>query len=153
MSIYLPLTLAIMGFLFTIKEFLIWFNQRNPATGLLVYYAILLGAIFTLEYFGLVVAGIKFDSARHTIGTILIIFSFFIVVNWESCYINQVTKGNCDQVSNIYLSSEDGATYYLWSKVTKDRETARILTYVVTPFVLSFIGMSLITQKVTLSPF
>lgn len=149
----LPLVFAILGFLFSTRTWIMFLDGLSPLNGLLIYYFILTTTIICLEYMGLIIAGIKFDSMRHTIGSIMIIFSFFIVVTWTSCYINMVTKGQCDKISNIYLQSEDGTVYYLWSFLFSNIEVLRILTYVVTPFVLSFIGQQLITQKVTISPF
>lgn len=155
-GLHLSICLAVLGFLLTTRKFLTWYNNRNPLTGLLIYYTILITAILILQHFGLIIAGIQFNTWRHLLGTILIMFSFFIVVSWESCYINQVTRGNCNNVSTIYLASEDGAVYYLWSKLfplAKDHERNRILTYIVTPFVLSLIGSFLITEKIEIGPF
>jgi len=153
MKIYLPIVFAILGFLFSARPWILFLDGLSPLNGLLIYYFILTITIILLEYFGLIIAGIKFDSLRHTIGSMLIIFAFFIVVTWTSCYINMVTKGQCSQISNIYLQSEDGTVYYLWSFLFKDIDTLRLLTYVITPFVLSFIGQLLITRKVSISPF
>lgn len=141
---------AIMGFIFTTRTWLKTLDKLNPIYGLIIYYIIITSFVILLEYFGLVISGIKYSTSWQTIGTILIIFSFFIVVSWESCYVNTITKGNCDDVSNVYLQSEDGAVYYFWSYFTDNLSARRILTYVVTPFILTIIGQSLITQKVTL---
>lgn len=148
----LPLAFGILGFLFSSRKWILFMNNLNPLTGMVVYYIILTVTLILLEYFGLIIAGIKFESINQTLGTILIIFSFFILVNWESCYINVVTKGNCD-MSNVYLQSEDGAVYYLWSKLTDNINLLRILTYIVTPVVLSFIGQNMITGKITIGLF
>jgi hypothetical protein len=152
-KLYLPIVLALLGFLLTTRTFIFWLDKKSPFVGLLVYYTILLVTLFVMSYLGLVVAGIEFKNFRQLIGSLMIIFAFFIVVDWESCYINHVTRGHCKDVSNIYLSAEDGATYYLWSKFVNNPEKLRILTYVVTPFVLSLVGSFLIVGKVTLSPF
>ena len=106
-----------------------------------------------LEYYGLIIAGIKFNTLSHTIGTILIIFSFFIIFNMESCYVNTVTYGSCENVSDIYFHSEDGATYWLWSHLTDDVDSLRILTFVVTPFVLTFFGTMMITDTIEIGLF
>lgn len=149
----LPFVLAFLGFIFSTRKWILFLNKLNPLNGLLIYYTILTLIIVTLEYFGLIIAGITFKSISQTIGTMLIIFSFFIIVCWESCYINTVIDGNCDNVSNVYLQAEDGAVYYVWSQFFNNIEILRILTYIVTPFVLSAIGQNLITGKVVISPF
>lgn len=44
----------------------------------------------------------------------------------------------------LYTQAEDGAVYYFWSTyVTSKPETARILTYVVTPAILVGLGLYL----------
>lgn len=146
----LPIVFAALGFLFSSRTWIKHLDALSPISGLIIYYIILTTVVLLLEYFGLIVAGIKFDSLSHTIGTMLIIFSFFIIVSWESCYVNTITKGDCDGVSTVYLQSEDGATYYFWSLFTSNIELARILTYVITPFVLTLAGQFLITRKVEL---
>lgn len=144
----LPIILAVLGFLLSTRWWIKTYDKLPPYGGLVVYYIILTLTLIILETLGLVVGGIKFSGIRHTIGSILIIFSFFIVVDWESCYINIVTKGNCKEVSNVYFASEDGATYDLWNKLFPNKhDLNRILTYVVTPFILSFIGVTLLTGE------
>lgn len=148
----LPLAFGVLGFLFSSRKWIFFMNSLNPLVGMIVYYIILIFTIGLLEYFGLIIAGIKFESINQTIGTVLIIFSFFILVNWESCYINMITQGNCN-LSNVYLQSEDGAVYYLWSKLTNNINLLRILTFVITPVLLTFIGQNMITGKITIAPF
>lgn len=149
---FLPVMLAVMGFLFSSRTYILWLDKQNPFVNLVLYYTILIVTLYILQKAGLIISGIEFNSMRHLIGSILIIFSYFLIIDWESCYINIVTKGSCESISNIYLGSEDGAVYYLWNKIIKNVETLRIMTYVVTPLVLSFIGANLITEKVYISP-
>lgn len=152
-KLLLPLIFAFLGFIFSTRKFLKTYDKLPPYAGLILYYIILTATLLALQYFGLIIGGIKFNSWKHTIGSMLIIFSFFIIFDWESCYVNIVTKGKCnsDEISNIYMASEDGAVYDLWSKVIKDINTCRIMTYVITPFVLSVIGiLFLIEGPVTL---
>ncbi len=150
MDLRMPLVFAIMGYLFSTRKFILFMDRLNPLNGLIVYYSILLSALLVLEYFGLIIAGIEFNTTWHSIGSILIIFSFFITIEFESCHANMITKGHCDSnaMSNIYIQSEDGAMYWIWSHFTKNFEALRWLTYVITPFVLSLIGSLMITQKV-----
>ena len=108
-TLLLPVIFAVLGFLFSTRTFIKNYNKLPPYGGLILYYTILTIVIITLEYFGLIIAGIEFMNFRHTVATLLIVFSFFIIVDWESCYINIVTEGNCNNVSNIYFASEDGA--------------------------------------------
>lgn len=150
-KIFLPLILAIIGFLLTTKVFIHFMNNRSPLTGLIIYYILITIAITVLEKVGLVVNGHEFNNTQQTIGSVLIIFSYFIVTRLESCYMNTVVTGKCDKsnISNIYLQSEDGAVYYLWSKLFSDPYYLRILTYIITPFTLSFIGGLMVTKVVS----
>ena len=152
-KLLLPIVFAVMGYIFSTKSWLLFLDKLNPISGLLVYYMIMTLAILILEYFGLIIGGIKFDSFSHTIGTILIIFSFFLIICFESLYVSIVTNKNIDNVSNVYLQSEDGATWYSWSLLFTDISTLRLLTYVLTPFLLTLIGQFLISSKITISPF
>lgn len=149
----LPFILALLGFVFSTRTWILTLDSFNPVSGLFIYYIILTITLLALQYFGLIIDGVSFTGWRHLFGSILIIFSFFIVVDWTSCYDNLITKGNCDQLSSLFLSSEDGAVYYLWNKIFPDPEMCRYLTYVLTPFVLSSIGILLITEKVRISAF
>ncbi len=148
----LPLALAILGFVLTTRKWIMFMHTLNPFAGLVVYYTILTLIVIMLEYLGLVIAGIKLDSIQHTMGTILIIFAFFITVKLESCYINTIAKGSCVDISNVYLQSEDGAVYWLWTHLFNNPKTLRLMTYVFTPVLLSFIGTFLITDKIVISP-
>ena len=129
-------------------------NSLSPLIGLVVYYTLLTIITLILEYMGLTIAGINFNTFSQAFGTILIIFSFFIIIKWQSCYMDYVIHGKkCENVDNIFLHFEDGATYYMWSKLFKDPNILWFLTYVMTPVLLSYIGMNLISEKITLSPF
>jgi hypothetical protein len=150
----LPIIFACLGFLFTTRNFIKTYDKLPPYLGLLFYYFIITITVICLEYMGLIINGVEFSGFKHTVGSILVIFSFFIIVDWESCYVNIVTKGNCGNISNVYFSSEDGAVYDLWNKVFPGKHNLnRVLTYVLTPFLLTLIGLSLLTenQKVTIN--
>lgn len=143
-----PLILGLLGFVFSSRTWILFLNSHSPPVGLIFYYMILFITILFLQHIGLIIAEMPFDSMGHAIGTLLIIFSFFIVFNWESLYINQVTKHPDMDVSNVYLQSEDGAVYYVWyNMMNLHVEHARLMTYVVTPFILSTLGMVLIQGK------
>jgi len=87
-----PLVLGFLGFIFSSRPWILFLDSHSPPVGLGFYYMILFVAILFLQHIGLIVAKMPFDSISHAIGTLLIIFSFFIVFDWESLYINQVTN-------------------------------------------------------------
>jgi len=142
---------ALMGLIFSHKFFLIWLNTLNPIAGLLFYYLVLFLTITLLSHFGLVISGIKIKKPLQFFGTLLIIFSFFIIVNWESPFINYQVYGSLpdsSQFSQILFQSEDGATFYFWSTIIGvSTDLAGILTYVITPFILTLIGAFFVIEK------
>ena len=146
-KILIPFALGIIGYVFTIKPWLLFMDKLDPFIGLIVYYIILTFTITIIQFLGMSIGGIdyNYNIVNYTTGLLFIIFSFNLVTSWQSCYINEITKGNCDNVSSIFLHTEDGATYYLLSNIIKNQEIKRIATYVITPFVFSFIGIYLMS--------
>lgn len=140
-------TFALLGYLFSSRKFIVFLNSLNPFQGLLFYYIQLFVVLEILQYFGLVIGGVKMTDFSQTIGELLIVFAFFVLVNQESGWVAQVVgdqEGKKKDYPIIYTQSEDGAVYYLWSTyVTNNPETARFLTFVLTPVVLISIGLYL----------
>ena len=149
----LAVVIAIMGFIFSTRSFILYMDKQTPVAGLLIYEVILYVALFFFSNFlGVAVFHVKPWSVNliQTLGLLLITFAFFVVVDWSSAYQNIVTKGTSSNVSNIYFQCEDGATWYAWSHVTSSVETLRMLTYVITPFVLALIGGFLVRGKLNI---
>lgn len=138
---------ALLGYLFSSRRFILFLNNLNPFQGLLFYYLQLFVTLEVLQYFGLVIGGIRMTSFLQTIGELLMVFAFFIIVDQESGWVAQVVgdqKGKKEEYPVVYTQAEDGAVYYLWSTyVTSDPEKARFLTFVVTPAILVSIGLYL----------
>jgi len=88
----------------------------------------------------------------HVIRLVLITFSFFMLVNWESGYVQIATGYPENAVSPIMVQSEDGAIWYVWSRLLPyaSVEQRRILTFVITPFILTLIGGLLVSEKIRL---
>lgn len=143
------LTFALLGYLFSARTFILFLNKLTPTQGLLFYYFQLFVTLEVLQALGLVVGGIQITSTVQTIGELFVIFAFFILVNQESRWIQvlvgEETKQE-QQCPQIYLHSEDGATFEFWSTWFAP-DTARILTFVVTPAVLVAIGTYLMGFK------
>jgi hypothetical protein len=138
---------AILGYLFSSRKFILFLNSLNPFQGLLFYYLQLFVTLEVLQYFGLVIGGVKMTDLSQTIGELMMVFAFFILVDQESAWVAYVIgedEGKKKDYPVVYTQAEDGATYYLWSTyVTKNPETARFLTFVVTPVVLVGLGLYL----------
>ena len=144
----LAVSLAVMGLVFSMREWILYLNSLNPIQGLLIYYIILYSSLIVLSKMGLVVFNIKIKNPIQTFGLLLITFAFFIIVDWESPYVQLITKGNIEQASNVFYESEDGAIWFFWTNVVgvKDVETARWLTFVITPFILVLVGAFLVSK-------
>ena len=148
-EITLAVLFAVIGFFFSTHELISWMSTLNPAEGLVVYYAIIYGTLFILSKLDLVVFGEKIESGTQILGLVLIMFAFFILVDWESAYVQYVVRGNFDVAVN-YIQSEDGAIFYLWQQILPNAtvETWRLLTFVFTPFILVLIGSLFVSEKI-----
>jgi hypothetical protein len=148
----LALALAVVGYAFSSRTWLLYLSGINPLQGLIIYYVILYGCLYVLSRMDLVVFGFKIKDPLQTLGLMLITFAFFICVNWESPYVQLVTTGSLDGASPVFYQAEDGALWYAWSQALPqaDIETLRILTFAVTPFVLTLVGGLLVSERVRL---
>jgi hypothetical protein len=144
----LAVVLAFMGFAFSTRQWLLFLNQRTPVEGLTIYYIILYGSLLVLSRMGLVVFGLKIDDPIKTFGLLLITFAFFITVNFENPYVQLVTMGNTQGASIVFYGSEDGAVWFLVSQFVSDLWLCRMLTFVVTPFLLTVLGCILVSGKI-----
>ena len=164
--VWFPLTFAFLGFLFSSRPLILALNALNPFQGLIVYYSIIFITLEVMQYFGLIIGGVKMGSFTQTLGELMIIFAYFIIFDMESAWIQDVvsdarggekTKKDSKDTSlgdqaldcpNVYLQAEDGATYYLVGLLVKNKEYARYITFVAVPAVLSFVGLWLTRGRV-----
>lgn len=171
--VWFPITFAVLGFIFSSRPIILAFNRLNPFQGLVVYYTIIFITLEILQYFGLIIGGVKIGSFTQTLGEIMIIFAYFIIFDMESAWIQDVVneaRGGSDKdkkketkdtslgdqvldCPNVYLQAEDGATYYLVGLLVKNKEYARYITFVAVPAVLSFVGLWLTRGRVYRSMF
>lgn len=141
------LTFALLGYIFSSRYFILFLNKLDPIQGLVFYYLQIFVTLEVLQYFGLVIGGVKMTSITQTIGELLIIFAFFVIVDNESEWIQVVVGEEKKEEQNcpkVYLQAEDGATYYFWKSLTgASPDALRILTFVVTPALLVSVGLFL----------
>jgi len=137
-----------MGFAFSTRQWLLFLNQRTPVEGLTIYYIILYGSLLVLSRMGLVVFGLKIDDPIKTFGLLLITFAFFITVNFENPYVQLVTMGNTQGASPVFYGSEDGAVWFLVSQFVSDIWLCRMLTFVVTPFLLTVLNVYMASKDI-----
>lgn len=146
----LGLAFAILGWCLTTRSWLKWANRFNPIVGLFIYYGMVALILGILASANLVVAGIPIDTPSKILGSVLIIFSFFIVVNLESAFVVEELNDSTS-IPSLYLHSEDGAVYEFWSHFTSNRQLRRFLTFVLTPLILATVGGWLLVDRPTLS--
>lgn len=151
-EIWLAIALAVMGFVFSTRTFLLYMNGLNPFEGLIVYYIILYSSLYVLSKAGLTVFGFKITRFTQTMGLLMITFAFFVTVNFSSAWTTIATGGNPANVSTVYWQDEDGSLYFLYSILLPwaSAEVIRILTYVVSPALLSLLGGFLVSGKIKL---
>ena len=133
------------------KFFIHFLDRLSPPVGLLIYYVAVFACLFALAKTGFTVGKIKINDWVQVIGMTVIVFSFMIIFCWSNPYIQQMTRGNLDGASTIFYQTEDGAVWWLWYDLIGIHHLfiARILTFVITPFILTLIG-TLLVKKVKL---
>lgn len=143
--------LAVMGFLFSSREWLMWLNTLTPISGLVVYYIVLFFSLLILSKAGLIINQVKISNPKQVFGLLMVTFAFFIVVGFSSAYTQWVTNSNID-ISPVFVQCEDGSVFYAWSQVippvAANMEMLRILTYVVSPVLIGFIGVGLVKGRI-----
>jgi len=156
-EIILAVVFAMLGFILSTREYILFLSMLNPVYGLGLFYGAVFIAIFILSRIGLVVGKFKFEGLKATLGSVMIVFAFFIIFADSSAYINLVSTGQMinnvfqygtiENVSIIYLQTEDGAVWWAWSLLIPNIDVLRILTYSVTPFLLALGGGLLLSRK------
>jgi hypothetical protein len=145
-EVLFAIALAVLGFAFTFKEVIFFLNDLNPVEGLLISWFIYFSILAVFAHYDLVIFKYHIKDIKQILGASLITLAFFIITNWESCYIERTVGGVCENISPIFFQSEDGAIWYLWSAYTGDLLILRVLTYIITPFILALVGGYLVTK-------
>lgn len=142
---------ALIGFLLSTRKYILAINGLTPVQGLLVYYLQVFLTLEILQFTGLVVGGVRQQTMLQTFGEMLIIFAFFVIVDFESKWVQVVVGEETHQQQNcpkIYIQSEDGAVYYMWNELLGfSAEASRWLTFVITPAVLVLVGLALTSGR------
>lgn len=140
-DLYLAVAFAAIGFIVSMKLVIVSLNLLTPIEGLAFYYTVIFIVITVLGYLGLTIHNLKIKKPIQSLGIIMIVFSFFILFDFTSGLVAYYTTGSVHGVPNIYMGSEDGATFSLfYNYVSQNIQVDRILTFIVTPFALTFIG-------------
>jgi len=130
---------AWLGWFFSSHAYVQFMDRRSPVEGLSLYYGSLYVVLLILQYIGMKIGNIHLDLHSSTIGSLFILYSFFIVFSWESEYTCRIVGKDCSP-----KHTEDALIFYLAKKAGLEDWSARWVTYVLAPFVLTVAGVLLI---------
>ena len=151
---YLAVALGVMGWVFSLRAWLLLMNALSAWQGFLIYYAIIYGTIYILSMLGLVLFGKKVTNWSETFGAMILTFGYFVVVNWENPYVQLVTTGSLNGASPVFYQSEDGMTWFFWASIIppipQNIQLLRFLTFMLTPFLAGLVGGYLLRHKIRL---
>lgn len=148
-EIMFVLIVGLLGLIFTSRQWILKLNSYTPFVNFIIYYAIIFIVLFALTKMKIIIHNFTIDKPIQTFGMLLILFSFFAIFNWENGYVAQVTD---TQVSPVFLGSEDGVLYYAWTEKlgVTDPDTARIYAFVISPMILTLLGVYLLSKPIKL---
>lgn len=127
--------IAVSGLIFTSRPWLNFLHKFEPEKGLFIKNAVVLFIIFMMH---LIDPSVDLPHVRAA-GVFLIYIAFMMIFDYQSDWIEE--SGS----ENVGDQTVDGAVYHRAREVLKlSPEAARILTFVVAPFVLGFAGSVLV---------
>ena len=132
----LALAFALVGFIFTSKQWLRWLHGLAPEQGLVVKWVAILATIFLLDFSD---PSLKLTHKTQAIGVVMVLAAFNIIFNYQSDWIIESGSGN------VQVQTPDGALYRrARTNMGLDPELARILVFVLVPFILVIFGSRLV---------
>jgi hypothetical protein len=130
MHVRLAGAVALAGLVFTSRTWLMWINSLGPEAGLIVKNFI----IFLVIYFLHSLDGFVGAPRRQALGFLLMFTSFYIIFNYQSEWIKEAGAVNVER------QTPDGAIYHRARGAGLGSDAARILTFVLVPFLLFMVG-------------
>ena len=127
--------IAAAGFIFTSKTWLNFLHKFEPETGMLIKNAVVLFVIYLTHLIDPSVSAPHVKAA----GAFLIYLAFMMIFNYQSRWIEE--SGS----ENVGDQTVDGAVYHrARENLNLSPELARLVTFVLVPFVLVFAGSRLV---------
>ena len=154
-DVKLAVLIGIGGYFFNSRTWLLFMNGLNPIEGTVVYYVIVYAGLYVLAKLGLSIFGFKISTADQTFGLLMLNFAFHVTTNWADPWVQYVTTGSLVGMSNVLVNnSEDGLVWYVVYTLggVTNLFLARVLTFVVIPFLISIVALYLIKGKPVLVP-
>ena len=119
--------MAMVGLIFTSRSWLNFLHKLGPEVGLLLKNAVVLTVIYSMHF----IDGSITTPHNQVLGVFMIYIAFLMVFNYQSDWIEE--SGS----SNVGDQTVDGAVYHrARTTLNLSPESARVLTFVVAPFVL-----------------
>jgi ABC-type branched-subunit amino acid transport system permease subunit len=127
---------ALVGFIFTSKLWLRWLHGLGPEHGLVAKWVAILGAIFLLDWAD---PSLRLEHKTQALGVIMVLAAFNMIFNYQSEWIDD--SGS----ENVQIQTPDGALYHrARTNLGLNPDMARILVFVLVPFLLVFFGSRLV---------
>jgi hypothetical protein len=130
MHVKLAGAVALAGFVFTSRPWIGWINTLGPEAGLIVKNIIIFIVIYILN----IVDDVIGPPRRQALGYLLMFMAFNIIFNYQSEWIEDLGATNVDR------QTPDGAIYHRARGAGLRPDAARIVTFVLAPFLLFTIG-------------
>jgi len=127
---------ALAGLIFTSRSWLKWINTLGPEAGLVVKNLVIFAVIYLLHF----VDGLVGPPRRQAAGFLLMYIAFDVIFNYQSGWIKDAGT------ENVERQTPDGAIYHRARGLGLGPDAARIVTFVVAPFLL-FIAGSFIVKR------
>jgi hypothetical protein len=130
MHVRLAGAVALAGLIFTSRTWLGWINTLGPEAGLIVKNII----IFTVIYILNAIDDVIGPPRRQALGYLLMFMAFNIIFNYQSGWIEDLGA------ENVERQTPDGAIYHRARGLGLGPDAARIVTFVLAPFLLFMAG-------------
>jgi hypothetical protein len=130
MHVKLAGAVALAGLVFTSRTWLGMINTLGPEAGLIVKNIIIFIVIYILN----AVDGVVGPPRRQALGYLLMFIAFNIIFNYQSGWIKEA------RAENVERQTPDGAIYHRVRGAGLGPDAARIVTFVLAPFLLFLAG-------------
>jgi hypothetical protein len=130
MHVKLAGAVALAGLLFTSRTWIGWINTLGPEAGLIVKNLVIFIVIYVLN----AVDGVVGPPRRQALGYLMMFMAFNIIFNYQSGWIEDLGA------ENVERQTPDGAIYHRVRGAGLGPDAARIVTFVLAPFLLFMAG-------------
>lgn len=108
--------IMIVGWFYSRRMVVNFFNQVNPVITLLIWYALLF-IFVSIVFYGMPFLGRRFDPI-DAFAVMLLTFGFLIVWNQvESPWAAIASGKNPGEIPTIFIATEDGLTWLFWQSI------------------------------------